>query len=49
MVEDTDDFVIDIEKNENSLSINILGYASPGLTSSLALSKNIEKRILENI
>jgi L-2-hydroxyglutarate oxidase LhgO len=49
MLDDTDDFVIDIEKNENSLSINILGYASPGLTSSLALSKNIEKRILENI
>lgn len=49
LLNNSDDFVIDTSESENSFSINILGYASPGLTSSLALGKHIEKKILEKI
>ena len=44
-LEGKEDFVIDINEINNSLMVNILGYASPGLTSSLALSKHVESKI----
>ena len=41
-VEGLEDFLIDFEVGVESSFINILGYASPGLTSSLALAKYIK-------
>ena len=40
-----DDFLIDFSENTGSLLVNVLGYASPGLTSSLALAKYIKSNI----
>ena len=40
-----DDFVIDSGIVNNSQYVNILGYASPGLTSSLALGTEVSNRI----
>ena len=44
-LEGEDDFVIDIEDLDGAVIVNVLGYASPGLTSSLALSKLVESRL----
>jgi L-2-hydroxyglutarate oxidase LhgO len=40
-----DDFVVDVEDFNGAVIVNVLGYASPGLTSSLALSKLVESRL----
>lgn len=45
LLEDVDDFVIDSRYEDNYLFISILGYASPGLTSSIALAKEVSKKI----
>jgi L-2-hydroxyglutarate oxidase LhgO len=47
-LEGEDDFVIDIEDLDGAVIVNVLGYASPGLTSSLALSKLIESKIIKD-
>ena len=43
-----DDFVVDVEHIDGAVFVNVLGYASPGLTSSLALSKLIESRLIKD-
>ena len=45
LLDGRDDFVIDFLENTESLFVNVLGYASPGLTSSLALAKYIKSKI----
>ena len=44
-LEGEDDFVVDVEDFNGAVIVNVLGYASPGLTSSLALSKLVESRL----
>jgi len=41
MVDGEDDFLIDIQNFNQSILVNVLGYASPGLTSSLALAEHV--------
>ena len=43
-IKDFDDFFIDCINNGASKSIHVLGYDSPGLTSSLALAEHISKK-----
>ena len=45
LLDGQDDFLIDFSENTESLFVNVLGYASPGLTSSLALAKYIKSKI----
>ncbi len=45
LLEGEDDFVLQVETIENKILGNILGYASPGLTSSLALAEEVERLI----
>jgi len=45
-LEGLDDFVVDVEDFNGAVIISVLGYASPGLTSSLALSKLVESRLV---
>jgi len=45
ILEGQDDFLIDFSGNTGGLLVNVLGYASPGLTSSLALAKYIKSNI----
>jgi L-2-hydroxyglutarate oxidase LhgO len=45
-LEGEDDFVVDVEDFNGAVIVNVLGYASPGLTSSLALSKLVESRLV---
>ena len=45
LLEDINDFLIDTQLRNNSILVSILGYASPGLTSSLALAKEVSKEI----
>ncbi len=47
-VKGEEDFVIDIKNFKNKLAVNILGYISPGLTSSLALGEFINTSIKES-
>lgn len=44
-LEGNDDFVVDVGSINGGVLINVLGYASPGLTSSLALSKLVESKL----
>ena len=46
-VKGQEDFVIDIKNLKNKVAINILGYISPGLTSSLALGEFISTSLNE--
>ena len=45
VLEGTDDFILDFKDFKDSLLVNVLGYASPGLTSSLALSKLVKSKL----
>ncbi len=42
-----DDFEINFEEFDENVIVNILGYASPGLTSSLALSNYVDEKLLQ--
>ena len=44
-LEDEDDYIIKMTKSSGSILISILGYESPGLTSSLALARYIDEKI----
>jgi len=44
-----DDFEINFEEFDENVIVNILGYVSPGLTSSLALSNYVEEKLLQFI
>ena len=48
-LEGIDDFIVDINSFNEGVVVNILGYSSPGLTSSLALSKLVESRLSDYI
>ena len=43
LLKDIEDFVIDIKTENDNKLISVLGYSSPGLTSSLALGEKIQK------
>ena len=45
LLDGVDDFIIDSQHRDNNVFISILGYASPGLTSSLALAKEVSNKI----
>ena len=45
LIEGFDDFVIDIQNEDEAFLLSVLGYASPGLTSSLALAEKIFNKI----
>tara|TARA_B100001142_G_scaffold220696_1_gene218878 strand:- start:82 stop:945 length:864 start_codon:yes stop_codon:yes gene_type:complete len=47
LLNDIDDFLIDQINFDDSSMISILGYASPGLTSSLALAEKVADQIIE--
>ena len=42
-----DDFEINFKEFDENVIVNILGYISPGLTSSLALSNYVEEKLLQ--
>ena len=44
-VKGLEDFLIDFGTSVESSFVNVLGYASPGLTSSLALAKYINSKL----
>jgi len=46
-LEGNDDFVIDFQETNEGMLVNVLGFASPGLTSSLALSKLVESKVVD--
>ena len=46
-VKGEEDFLLDVKRFKNKLAINILGYISPGLTSSLALGELVNTSINE--
>lgn len=48
LVSGKDDFIVDKKSFGNNIFISILGYASPGLTSSLALGEYVYKTIKDN-
>ena len=45
LLEGHDDFFLDIGNSDDNIFVNVLGYASPGLTSSLALAKHIAAKL----
>ena len=47
IVNGEEDFIIDINSFDENILVNVLGYVSPGLTSSLALAKYIENKVLD--
>lgn len=47
LLDGLDDFLIDSQDYDSSFVISILGYASPGLTSSLALAEKVTDQIIE--
>ena len=47
LIQGLDDFCIDIEKLDENVLVSILGYASPGLTSSLALAEQVTAQVFK--
>ncbi len=45
LVEGQKDIILDISSIQNKILVNILGYASPGLTSSLAMAEKVDELI----
>lgn len=45
LIEGEKDFVIDVSSSNNGVLANVLCYASPGLTASLALAKKVNSKI----
>lgn len=45
--QEEDDFEINFKEFDENVIVNILGYISPGLTSSLALSNYVEEKLLK--
>ena len=44
-IEGIDDFTIDVQSFDENILVNVLGYVSPGLTSSLALGEYVDNAI----
>ena len=47
LLEGYDDFLIDVQDFDSSVILSVLGYASPGLTASLALAERVSDQIIQ--
>ena len=47
IIDGSDDFIVDVKAFNDNAVVNILGYVSPGLTSSLALAEYVDSKFTE--